>query len=122
MEERAHNIATKLLTSVLPPNSRFPLLCWNFDAFGMHLWVQPITVSIFHADSRAPGEAASLYLPHHPDLLIEPILLQLTGVAQAFINALKFRSSPAFLSSKFPYRESLMSVKCTSAHCAPPGH
>lgn len=78
MEERAHNIATKLLTSLLPPKSRFPLLCWNFDAFGMYLWVQPITVSIFHAESRAPGRLH----------LFTYLTIQIFELSQTYFNTL----------------------------------
>lgn len=46
--------------------------------------------------------------------------ISLTAGAEEFSETLQ--SSPAFLGVKSPYQESLMSDKCTSAPCAPPGH
>lgn len=60
MEERAHNIAAYLFTSLLPPNSRFPLLCWNVQAFGMRLCLQPITLTIFQLRLRGRLRASLL--------------------------------------------------------------
>lgn len=48
--------------------------------------------------------------------------ITLTAGAEEFSKTFEFTSSPAFLGAKSPYQESLLSDKCTSAPCAPPGH
>lgn len=69
MEERAHNVAAKPLTSLLPPKSQLPLLhqvlfSQHCSAFGMQLLPQPITASFMQDQGHKVRLPVSYLLTH----------------------------------------------------------